>query len=296
MATTKLWPVHSNTPYVADYLRNPIKTTYDELIMPRSMTPVADVQVAPYGIDPQRLICGIHCNPLNAVSDFFDVKTQFNKHTGVLAYHGYISFPNADNLDPVDVLSLAKEVAEEMWGTNFQVLLAVHTNTETLHCHFLVNSVSYVDGHKAVNNDKNYYRLKHIADSMCQKYGLVVPKKGQRKMIDYAALEEELVDIRMASPTKKELRANLEKAGIKYCDRQYIRIKDGRFVKLASISPAVENLFKYLEPEKKDDTPTMSSVLADMKAGIVHKKKKKKKELEPETEPNVFTEQMPGRN
>ena len=297
MATTRMWSVHSNMAGVAEYDRNPLKTTYDELILPRSEMPVADKQVELSGFDPKRLICGIHCNPNSAVSDFFEVKTQFNKHTGVLAYHGYISFPNADNLDPVDVLSLAKEIAEEMWGANFQVLLAVHTNTETLHCHFLVNSVSYVDGHKAIDNDKNYYKLKGISDKVCMKYGLSIPEKGQRKRIDYLALEEQLVHIRMESTTPKELKANLEKAGIKYCGKDYIRIKDGRFVRLETVNRAISDLFRFYENKLKSDMPSSAQVLADMSAGIVRKpKKKKKKELEPELEPLITDYGIAGRS
>lgn len=276
MATTKMWSVGYDVAHVAEYIRNPVKTIYDELIMPRTDVPVADEQVDLGDKTPKRLICGIHCEPESAVEEFFDVKIKFNKNTGVLAYHGYISFPNIDGLDPVDVLSISREIANEMWGDRFQVLLAVHSNTETLHCHFLVNSVSYVDGKKAVDNEKNYYRLKGIADNTCKKYGLTVPKRGRRKKIDFPALETQLVNIRMESPNTKSLIENLDKAGIKYCGHNYIRIKDGRFVKLSTMGRAVENLFKYVPPTEPYDENTILREEARLLVAQSRKRKKKK--------------------
>ena len=36
----------------------------------------------------------------------------------------------------------------QVWGKRFQVLVATHMNTDNLHNHFVINSVSYVDGKK----------------------------------------------------------------------------------------------------------------------------------------------------
>lgn len=247
MATTKLWSVHSEVADVANYDINPLKTTYDEDIMPRGV-PVADVTIEPeHGL----LVSGINCNPKTAVEEFMEVKRKFEKPGGVLAYHGYISFPNVDGLDPVEVLSVAKEMAHEMWGDQFQVLLSVHTNTKTLHCHLLVNSVSFVDGHKAVHNEKNYYRFKNIVDSVCRKYDLTVPVPNTRVPLDYPGLEEKLVNIRMKSPDIPSLKNNLEAEGIKYCGKNYIRVKDGRFVRLSMINADLANLFEYAKPDKE---------------------------------------------
>ena len=41
-------------------------------------------------------------------------------------------------------------LARKVWGKRFQVLVATHMNTDNLHNHFVINSVSYVDGKKSV--------------------------------------------------------------------------------------------------------------------------------------------------
>lgn len=273
MATTKLWSVKSKVDNVANYDINPLKTAYDEEVMPRGV-PVADITVEPSG---GLLVSGINCDPQTAVDEFMEVKRSFGKESGVLAYHGYISFPNIDGLDPVEVLSVAKEVAAEMWGDQFQVILSVHTNTETLHCHFLVNSVSFVDGHKAVNNEKNYYRFKQIADNVCKKYCLTVPVPGTRKPLDYELLKKTLVDIRMKSPDIPTLQENLDKAGIFYSGKNYVRIrsgiysgepekKDGRFVRLSQIDLELEGLFDYSKsPSGGNKTAAGIGVTPDVK-------------------------------
>ena len=33
-----------------------------------------------------------------------------------------------------------------MWGDRYQVLVTVHLNTDNVHCHFVVNPVSFKDG------------------------------------------------------------------------------------------------------------------------------------------------------
>ncbi len=249
MAVTKLWPVKSNMANVAAYDINPLKTAYDEVAMPRGV-PVADKMVE---LEDAKLIEGINCNPKTAINEFMDVKKKFDKMDGVLAYHGFVSFPDTDGLDPVNVLSVAREIAEEMWGSQFQVLLAVHTNTKTLHCHLLVNSVSYVDGHKAAHNEKNYYRLKNIADFICYKYDLTVPKQNERPPVDYPGLEDILVKCRMASLDVESLKENLAKHDIKYCGKNYVRLKDGRFVKLSRIKRSLEGLFDFAKASETKD-------------------------------------------
>lgn len=263
MAVTKLWPVKNKVENVANYDINPLKTTYDEEIMPRGV-PVGDIAAEPYkGL----LIDGINCSPATAIDEFSEVKRKFGKEGGILAYHGFISFPDTDGLDPVNVLAVAKEAAIAMWGNNFQVILAVHTNTKTLHCHMLTNSVSFVDGHKASDNEKNYYRLKGIVDEICKKYDLTVPVPNTREPLDYEALKAKLIKIRMASPDIPSLKANLEKENLQYCGANYIRVKDGRFVRLSQIDQALKDLFRYpkgsdtalTEPSKKNTPANVQS-------------------------------------
>lgn len=71
-----------------------------------------------------------------------------------------------------------------MWGDRFQVVVTTHLNTKHLHCHFVVNSVSFVDGKRLQNNEKHWRYFRHIADELCREHSLDVienPKRGTGK-------------------------------------------------------------------------------------------------------------------
>ena len=73
-----------------------------------------------------------------------------------------------------------------MWGDKYEVLIAVHGNTDNIHCHFVVNSVSFRTGEKYRNKISDHIRLREISDAVCLEYGKSVMKdapfhKGEKK-------------------------------------------------------------------------------------------------------------------
>lgn len=61
-----------------------------------------------------------------------------------------------------------------MWGDRFQVVVSTHLNTEHLHNHFVINSVSFKDGKKYYNNLTNTALLRKTSDEIYEEYGLSV--------------------------------------------------------------------------------------------------------------------------
>ena len=187
MAVSKLWPVTVRLATVLDYASNPEKTTKS-----KSKYSDADYQalrdVVAYAKDGEKtereLFCeGIHCNPQTAREQFITVKEQFDKPDGIQAYHGYLSFEETD-ITPELAQQVGMAFAERMWGDRFQVLVTTHLNTEHLHCHFVVNSVSFRDGKRLQNKEKAWWYFRHIADELCRKYQLDVienPHRGTGK-------------------------------------------------------------------------------------------------------------------
>ncbi|MCQ2470742.1 MAG: relaxase/mobilization nuclease domain-containing protein [Clostridia bacterium] len=55
-----------------------------------------------------------------------------------------------------------------------RALVIVHLNTDNLHCHFVVNSVSFKDGSKFGNHQKDHIKLREISDQVCREYGISV--------------------------------------------------------------------------------------------------------------------------
>lgn len=175
MAVTKLWPVTVRLKSVIDYAMNPEKT-----VKSKSKYSDADYQslkdVLAYAKNEEKTekeyFCeGINCNVSEAREQFIETKKRFDKPDGVQAYHGYMSFAE-QNITPELAQKIGMEFAQKVWGKRFQVVVTTHLNTKHLHCHFVVNSVSFVDGKKMTDNEKNWFKFRHDADLLCEKYGL----------------------------------------------------------------------------------------------------------------------------
>lgn len=76
------------------------------------------------------------------------VKKYFKKLSGRQVWHYVLSFPFSPSNENI---LIAYEIGLEIINTcfkNYQSIFAVHENTDNLHIHFLINSVSYIDGRK----------------------------------------------------------------------------------------------------------------------------------------------------
>ena len=186
MAVSKIWKVTARLDRVINYAVNPEKTDA------RSYTPeqyqsLADV--LRYAKDEEKTerefyVDGINCNASTARDQFVTVKEQFGKPDGIQAYHGYLSFKDEPNITPKLAQKIGVEFARKVWGDRFQVVVTTHLNTKHLHCHFVVNSVSFVDGKRMQNNEKHWRYFHHIADELCRQHRLNVienPKRGGRQ-------------------------------------------------------------------------------------------------------------------
>lgn len=183
MAVTKLWSIHGRLSDVIDYATNPEKTTKS-----KSKYSDADYQalkdVLAYAKDEekteQEIFCdSINCNVDTARDQFITVKQAFGKEDGIQAYHGYISFKE-QNITPELAQKIGMEFAQRVWGKRFQIVVTTHLNTQHLHCHFVINSVSFIDGKKLQENEKNWYKFRHDADKLCEKYKLYYNPNPER--------------------------------------------------------------------------------------------------------------------
>ena len=187
MAVTKLWSVKNNLKIVIDYANNPKKTRSPQYTE-KQYQALADVIA--YAKDEEKterefFVEGINCNPLTARDQFVTVKEQYGKTDGIQAYHGYISFKE-QNISPELAQKVGMEFANRVWGKRFQVLVTTHLNTKHLHCHFVINSVSYVDGKRLQNDEKVWFKFRHIADEICLDYGLYYnPTPNRSKQSSY---------------------------------------------------------------------------------------------------------------
>ncbi|MBR0413735.1 MAG: relaxase/mobilization nuclease domain-containing protein [Clostridia bacterium] len=189
MAVTKLWVVNDNLGRVIDYAKNPTKTHKPKYSKEdiQSLRDVLAYATDEEKTDKELYVTGIHCDKHNARADFIRVKKQFQKTDGVQAYHGYMSFA-PDELTPDECHQIGIEFAQRMWGDKFQVVVTTHLNTKSLHNHFVVNSVSFVDG-KRLHNEKAWFIFRRVADDICKEHGLGIIEKPETH-IDSRFLQE----------------------------------------------------------------------------------------------------------
>ena len=108
------------------------------------------------------------------------VQERFGKTDGVVALHAYQSFREGE-VTPEQCHEIGVALARKVWGKRFQVLVATHMNTDNLHNHFVINSVSYVDGKKYEQRRSQYAEFRAASDKLCREYGLSVVEQPRSK-------------------------------------------------------------------------------------------------------------------
>ena len=203
MATTSLWRVKGWLGKVVIYVENPDKTEKPAFYEKQDMTE-RDTQglsdVIAYAVQEektektktddegleimQRFVSGVNCSPATARDEMLAVKKRFGKEGGVVAYHGYQSFAPGE-ATPEMAHEIGVRLAQKLWGGKYQVLVATHLDKENhLHNHFVLNTVSFVDGIKFHRTKKDYCDMQKESDRLCREYGLSVienPKRGKSK-------------------------------------------------------------------------------------------------------------------
>ena len=170
MAITKIWPVKDNLSRVYRYISNENKTTED---ISDGLTEVLTYTTQGYKTNEKEYITGINCSPATAVKQMIHTKKSYGKDDGVLAFHAVQSFKPGE-LTPEQCHEIGVRLANLMWGDRFEVVVSTHLDKQHLHNHFVVNSVSFMDGKKFDNNRNDYNRFRNLSDDLCNGYNLSV--------------------------------------------------------------------------------------------------------------------------
>ena len=168
MAVCKIWSIKSNLSSAINYITNDEKTskeTYSNLH--KELNYIVNDEKT----EEKLYVSGINCNPENAKKEFMITKERFQQKEGILAFHAIQSFKET-NLNPELVHNIGLQLANEMWGDRFQVVVATHLNTNHFHNHFIINSVSCFDGKRYYDTRTSYARLRKINDQLCMENNL----------------------------------------------------------------------------------------------------------------------------
>lgn len=149
LGTTKIWTIKDSLSRVVDYASNPNKTIYNDL-----------KEVLHYAGNKHKteseemcFVTGVNCNADTALEEMERIKRRFDKEGGNLAYYAYQSFKTGEVSREL-CHEIGVKLAQKMWGTDYQVVVATHLDTNTLphNVHF-VAIANNVDSNDQSSNE-----------------------------------------------------------------------------------------------------------------------------------------------
>lgn len=129
----------------------------------------------------QKLLSGYNLTaPETAYDEMQTTKEVWNKTDGRTYKHYVQSFASDETITPEQAHAIAKEFVEccpQFKG--FEVLISTHQDREHIHTHFILNSVSFEDGHKFQQKSTELQEMKDLSDKICLEHGLSLTHKGR---------------------------------------------------------------------------------------------------------------------
>lgn len=178
MATTKIWDINVRLDHVIDYITDLEKTKnldYGDEFSIFHNNESLDIKT-----EKECFVSAINCSVDIAYEEMMITKKTYNKTGGILGFHAYQSF-GENEVTPEIAHQIGVQLASEMWGSRFEVVVSTHQNTKHIHNHFVINSVSFKDGKKYYDNHINYARMRRLSDDLCAEYGLSVISEKETK-------------------------------------------------------------------------------------------------------------------
>lgn len=186
------------------------------------------------------LVCGVNCLPKTAYSQMMLTKKAFHKEDGRLGYHIIQSF-NGNEISAEKCNQIGIELAEQLWGDKYQVLVCTHTNKKNVHNHIVLNSVSFIDGSKYHNSNVEIALLRQINDDICRKYGLSIIKSTKATTVNNIS-ESRIANYNHNSGKMELIKADIDdaiKQATKYQDFIDILSFKGYYIKKTNGSISV---------------------------------------------------------
>jgi len=153
---------------VIDYAENSDKTT-DQKYLDDDLYRALSYTQNDEKTDQKMYVSTINCPKHDPYGAMMATKKQFGKMGGNVAYHGFQSFKPGE-VTPEEAHKIGMETAKQMWGDEYQIVVTTHLNTDSLHNHFVINSVSFKTGRKFENHVSDHYKLREISDAICREY------------------------------------------------------------------------------------------------------------------------------
>lgn len=130
----------------------------------------------------KKLCSGYNCSIGTASREMQTTKELYGKTKGRTYKHFVQSFPPEEKITPEQAHRLAGEFVEQCpLFSGYEVVYATHVDREHIHTHFVVNSVSFMDGHKFQMSKRDLNDMKILNNKLCLEHGFSVCETGKKK-------------------------------------------------------------------------------------------------------------------
>ncbi len=194
MAVTSIWSIKTRLDRVIAYVRNPEKTTeksYQDTAALHTIDDVIEYAANDMKTEERKYVsCIGFSREEAALEKFRNIQKLYGKTDGRICYHGYQSFKE-NEVTAEQAHEIGVKLAENLWGNRYYVVVATHLNTGHFHNHFIINSVSHIDGIKFHNTKEDYQLMRQESDRLCKEYGLSVIRQSGGKAKNYSEWQSE---------------------------------------------------------------------------------------------------------
>ncbi|MBO5015555.1 MAG: relaxase/mobilization nuclease domain-containing protein [Bacteroidaceae bacterium] len=188
MATTKIWDVSAHVSKLLTYVANKNKTTMEI----KSGTDDEEMRLAAemlglpsdhFATEEKKFVTGINCTLENANEVMLTLLEGISP-SDLQAYHGYQSFKPGE-VTPDVAHAIGIQLANELWGEDFPIIIATHIDRGHVHNHFCIPATGF-SGRRYHDCNATYKLMRDTSDRLCREYGLSVienPSKDKHKHI-----------------------------------------------------------------------------------------------------------------
>ena len=123
----------------------------------------------------------VNCIKENAYECMKETKRLYGKMDKRQGYHLIISFEENECGGDI-AMKVIEEFVHEYLESDYEVVYAVHTNTDHIHGHIIWNSVRFTDGYKYHYKKGDWEKdIQPRIDRICEKYNLSTLEKSIEK-------------------------------------------------------------------------------------------------------------------
>ena len=118
------------------------------------------------------LIYGAYVSPFDPCTQMIFVKEVYAQENGKAFYH-FVFNPDEDiSIEKAYAMGVAMTNIIANFCGKFQVIMAVHIDSESPHCHFVANNIDFETGNRFDLDKKNLYDMKTLLSDIAESYGV----------------------------------------------------------------------------------------------------------------------------